>query len=92
MWTRVQLYHNRLSDNVRLTKLVLGSLSVGQFLAGLRKWKQTLDPEPSKWTFGALKRTPDGQFHDSDLVKLLQDGAEHAAGWFKSSRCSKLSS
>ncbi|PKY04594.1 heme peroxidase [Aspergillus campestris IBT 28561] len=60
------------------------TLSVGQFLAGLRKWKQTLDPEPSKWTFGGLKRAPDGNFHDSDLVKLLQDGAERAVGAFGS--------
>ena len=69
----------------RLTELLLGTLSVGQFLAGLQKWKQTLDPEPSKWTFGDLERTPDGYIPDSDLVKLLQDGAERAAGGSRSS-------
>ncbi|PLN76109.1 heme peroxidase [Aspergillus taichungensis] len=58
------------------------TLSASQFLAGLQKWKQALDPEPSKWTFGGLERTPDGSFHESDLVKLLQDGAERAAGAF----------
>lgn len=94
MWTRVTSYPypSRWSNGARLTELGIGGLSVGQFLAGLGKWKESLDPEPSKWTFGGLQRTSDGRFHDSDLAKLLQDGAEHAAGEFWSSQGRILSS
>ncbi|KAF9885228.1 hypothetical protein FE257_000588 [Aspergillus nanangensis] len=58
------------------------TLPVGEFLQGLGKWSNSIDPEPSRREFGGLKRQPDGSFKDSDLVNLLLDGTEHVAGAF----------
>jgi hypothetical protein len=57
-----------------------GTLSIGEFLGGLRKWLDGMDESPSKWTFGSLERQADGGFQDADLVGLLQTGTDNVAG------------
>ncbi|EAW25699.1 peroxidase/cytochrome P450 family protein [Aspergillus fischeri NRRL 181] len=59
------------------------TLSVNQFLDGLRKYFEDNVPgEPPTWTFGGLERQQDGRFADSDLVRLISDGCENVAGAF----------
>ncbi|GFG11879.1 psi-producing oxygenase A [Aspergillus lentulus] len=59
------------------------TLSVNQFLDGLRKYFEDNVPgEPATWTFGGLERQQDGRFTDSELVHLIADGCENVAGAF----------
>ncbi|KAJ7443813.1 heme peroxidase [Mycena latifolia] len=48
----------------------------------LRRVFGTVDPNPSKRTFGGLERGPDGKFSDDDLTKILLDATESPAGAF----------
>lgn len=64
-----------------LTRLNLsGTLSLEEFLAGLRAWAQGIDPDPAQRTFGDLKRKADGSFETADLVSLVQSSTEDVAG------------
>jgi cytochrome P450 len=59
------------------------TLSVNQFLDGLRKYFEDNVPgEPATWTFGGLERQQDGCFTDSELVRLISDGCDNVAGAF----------
>ncbi|KAE8387807.1 heme peroxidase [Aspergillus alliaceus] len=58
------------------------TLTVDEFLTGLQKWFQGVDRDPAKWTFGGLKRQPDGSFKDADLANILYTGTECVAGAF----------
>ena len=64
-----------------LTRLnLLGTLSLEEFIAGLRAWAQGIDPDPAKRTFDDLKRKADGSFETADLVSLVQSSTEDVAG------------
>ncbi|KAF7594156.1 hypothetical protein BBP40_010005 [Aspergillus hancockii] len=58
------------------------TLSVEEFLGGLRQWFKGLDRDPGQWTFGGLQRQQSGSFKDADLVNILQTGTECVAGAF----------
>ncbi|KAL4780368.1 heme peroxidase [Aspergillus varians] len=74
---------NELSNRVFGGKVDTSTLSVEQYLGGLRQYIEESAPgEPSSWTFGEYKRDNDGKFSDEDLVNLLQDGCENVAGAF----------
>lgn len=51
-------------------------------LEGIVKFEQSIDPEPSKRTFGGLSRTKDGTFDDAELVKILKESIEDPAGTY----------
>ncbi|TFK29651.1 heme peroxidase [Coprinopsis marcescibilis] len=44
---------------------------------------QQVQPPPTEWTFGGLKRQADGSFKDADLANVLHDATEHSAGAFR---------
>ncbi|TFK65597.1 linoleate diol synthase [Pluteus cervinus] len=44
---------------------------------------QVMEPDVSQWTFGKIKRNPDGSFKDEDLANILQDATDHPAGAFR---------
>ncbi|EAU90460.2 heme peroxidase [Coprinopsis cinerea okayama7 len=39
-------------------------------------------PPTTEWTFGGLKRQPDGRFRDEDLARIIQDATECEAAAF----------
>ncbi|KAG8406472.1 hypothetical protein J3458_021304 [Metarhizium acridum] len=53
------------------------TMSVDDFLQGIRKWSSDLPGDPGKWTFGGLTRQEDGTFPDAELIRLLQAGTEN---------------
>lgn len=57
-----------------------GTLSLEEFLAGLRAWAQGINPDPAQRTFDDLKRKADGSFETADLVSLVQSSTEDVAG------------
>lgn len=57
-----------------------GTLSIDEFVGGLRRWFEGIDPDPARWTFDGLQRQQDGSFKDADLVNILQTGTECVAG------------
>ncbi|OOO07799.1 hypothetical protein OAory_01042990 [Aspergillus oryzae] len=59
-----------------------GTLSVDEFVGGLRRWFEGIDTDPARWTFNGLQRQQDGSFRDADLVNILQTGTECVAGAF----------
>ncbi|KAE8166073.1 heme peroxidase [Aspergillus tamarii] len=59
-----------------------GTLSIDEFVGGLRRWFEGIDPDPARWTFDGLQRQQDGSFKDADLVNILQTGTECVAGAF----------
>jgi hypothetical protein len=56
------------------------TLSLPEFLQGLRVWASRIDSDPGKWTFGTLHRSSNGSFKDNDLVDLLTESTEDVAG------------
>ncbi|RHZ50671.1 peroxidase/cytochrome P450 family protein [Aspergillus thermomutatus] len=82
---RDEAWVNSLCQTVFGSKVDGSTLSVNQFLEGLRKYFQDNAPgEPPTWTFGGLKRQQDhdGRFADSELVRLLSEGCDNVAGAF----------
>lgn len=54
---------------------------MNQFLDGIGQYfRDNVPEEPATWTFGGLKRQENGQFADSELVRLLSEGCENVAG------------
>lgn len=61
--------------------IFIGTLSVNQFLNGIRQYfSDNVPGEPATWTFGSLRRQENGRFVDSELVRLLSEGCENVAG------------
>ncbi|KAF7587423.1 hypothetical protein BBP40_007242 [Aspergillus hancockii] len=59
------------------------TLSVNQFLDGLRKYFEDNEPgEPATWTFGGLEWQQDGRFVGGELVRIMSEGCENVAGAF----------
>lgn len=56
------------------------NLSIQDLLKGISDFEQDLAADPSKRTFGGLKRTEGGSFSDADLVKILAHSIEDSAG------------
>lgn len=50
----------------------ISKLSLREFLAGMKAYGKTIDPDPSKRTFEGLVRGEDGSFNDEDLVNILK--------------------
>jgi hypothetical protein len=57
-------------------------VSEEELLRGLGKWAMSLDPDPHKRPFAALKRDADGKYNDDDLVKIMTESIEDCAGSF----------
>ncbi|KAB8262111.1 heme peroxidase [Aspergillus pseudonomiae] len=69
-------------QNVFGTEVDPGGLSVEEFVGGLRRWLEGIDPDPAQWTFNGLQRQQDGSFRDADLANILQTATESVAGAF----------
>ncbi|GAB1202587.1 hypothetical protein APSETT445_001206 [Aspergillus pseudonomiae] len=67
-------------QNVFGTEVDPGGLSVEEFVGGLRRWLEGIDPDPAQWTFNGLQRQQDGSFRDADLANILQTATESVAG------------
>jgi Animal haem peroxidase len=57
-------------------------------LAGPSKWDESLDKDPMKRPFAKLRRGPDGNYNDNDLVRILADSIEDCAGTYRFSKLS----
>ncbi|KAF7158141.1 hypothetical protein CNMCM5623_002807 [Aspergillus felis] len=78
-----EAWANSLSQRIFGPGVDGSTLSVNQFLDGLRKYFEDNVPgEPATWTFGGLERQKDGRFADSELVRLMSEGCENVAGAF----------
>ncbi|KAL4935916.1 hypothetical protein BDV06DRAFT_217065 [Aspergillus oleicola] len=78
-----EIWLNELSSKVFGPTVDTSTISVEQYLGGLRRYlNKSVPSEPSKWTFGGLKRQKDVRFEDEDLVSVLHDGCERKAGAF----------
>ncbi|GIK07532.1 hypothetical protein Aspvir_003198 [Aspergillus viridinutans] len=78
-----EAWANSLCQRIFGPEVDSSTLSVNQFLDGLRKYFEDHVPgEPATWTFGGLERQQDGRFVDSELVRLLSEGCENIAGAF----------
>ncbi|KAL4864550.1 hypothetical protein BDV12DRAFT_205631 [Aspergillus spectabilis] len=53
-----------------------------QLMQGMRRSAGKLNKDPSKRTFGGLKRQADGTFRDSEMVDILTRAVEAVAGSF----------
>ena len=53
-----------------------------EFLAGVRRWEQSIASDPGERTFEGLQRDENGYFKDDDLVNILCDSIEDVAGAF----------
>ncbi|KAL6229356.1 hypothetical protein BDW75DRAFT_235267 [Aspergillus navahoensis] len=53
-----------------------------QLIQGMKRAAGNLDKDPSKRTFGGLKRQSDGTFRDAELVDILTRAIEEVAGSF----------
>ncbi|KAL4791504.1 heme peroxidase [Aspergillus venezuelensis] len=72
---------NELSSSIFGPKVDSSTLSVERYLGGLRKYfEKSVPVEPSRWTFGDLKRQRDGRFANQELVDILNEGTENIAG------------
>lgn len=71
-WTQ-DLYRELFGKNAE-------DVTMPELLHGLGKWEQSLDKDPSKRSFGGLKRDADGKFADNDLAKILTESVEDIAG------------
>ncbi|KAF2638101.1 heme peroxidase [Massarina eburnea CBS 473.64] len=58
------------------------TITQAQLYEGFKKWGHSLDTDPSKWTFGGLKRNEKGGFEDAGLVGILSSTTEDLAGAF----------
>jgi linoleate 10R-lipoxygenase len=56
--------------------------TVEQLIQGMRGYSRKLDKDPSKRTFGGLKRQYDGTYRNADLVDILTRAIEEVAGSF----------
>ncbi|KAL4931030.1 peroxidase/cytochrome P450 family protein [Aspergillus undulatus] len=56
--------------------------TVEQLIQGMRRFAGELDKDPSKRTFGGLKRQADGTFRDAELVDILTRTIGEVAGSF----------
>ncbi|KAH8997828.1 linoleate diol synthase [Lactarius hatsudake] len=59
----------------------LDQLTTDDFKAAVGKLEAKL-PDVSRWTFGPLKRGPDGKFDDKQLADIIKDAVEHPAAKF----------
>ncbi|KAJ6589604.1 heme peroxidase [Mycena capillaripes] len=64
-------------------KRPLDELTLRDFQAAFANVLAGVDPDPSKRTFGGIKRGEDGKFSDHDLATILQDATESPAGAFR---------
>ena len=62
------------------SKKPISEMSPQELLQGLVAYDQSIDQDPSKRTFGGLKRGPDGKFDDADLVRIMKESIEDPAG------------
>lgn len=61
----------------------LDDMTPGMFMQIVAKEGKTLeDTLPKDWTFGGLKRGPDGRFSDEQLAELIKDCIEEPAHAF----------
>ncbi|KAK6525979.1 hypothetical protein TWF281_011022 [Arthrobotrys megalospora] len=60
----------------------LEDLDPRELLQALRRYNESIDPDPSKRDFAGIKRGEDGKFADGDLVRILQESMEDPAGAF----------
>ncbi|KAJ5670081.1 uncharacterized protein N7477_005444 [Penicillium maclennaniae] len=78
-----EAWMNSLFEKIFGSDVDASTLSVNQFLNGIRQYFQDKEPgEPETWTFGGLKRQDNGSFTDGELVSLLSQGCENVAGAF----------
>ncbi|KAH8986848.1 linoleate diol synthase [Lactarius akahatsu] len=59
----------------------IDKLETKDFKAAVEKLEAEL-PDVSRWTFGQLKRGPDGKFDDKELAAIIKDAVEHPAARF----------
>lgn len=57
------------------------NLTIDDFKDAVRRIQKE-EPDISHWTFGNLKRGPDGRFKDSDLAGIIKNAIEHPAATF----------
>ncbi|KAL3493260.1 hypothetical protein BJX62DRAFT_223926 [Aspergillus germanicus] len=53
-----------------------------QLMHGMRAMGEKMEKDPSKRTFGGLKRQSDGKFRDAEMVDILTRAIEEVAGSF----------
>lgn len=58
------------------------NISMPKLLQGIKKFEQAIPKDPSKRTFAGLVRQEDGTFNDEDMVRILKESIEDAAGTF----------
>ncbi|KAH9056263.1 linoleate diol synthase [Lactarius vividus] len=59
----------------------LEQLTTDNFKAAI-KGLQAKEPNVSRWTFGGLKRGPDGKFDDKELADIIKDAIQEPAARF----------
>ncbi|KAJ7827293.1 heme peroxidase [Mycena leptocephala] len=66
-----------------LRKKSLDNVTLKDFGDAFGRILTSVHTQPSKRTFGGLKRSADGKFSDDDLATILQDATESPAGAFR---------
>ncbi|KAJ6549816.1 heme peroxidase [Mycena capillaripes] len=61
----------------------LDEITLADFRSAFGRVLASIDPDPSKRTFGGLVRGADGKLADDDLARILQDATESPAGAFR---------